>query len=100
MKRKYRNLTFIIILLSVVISFAISLYGLRRQQLAQEELRTAVFMADEGGNNKETAQALSALREHVLNHMNTDLQPSDSGGSEPPIQLPHKYYHDTLGSLA
>ena len=96
MNRKYRNLTFFIILLFVAGSFAVSLYALRQNNLQMNELRTAVLAADKKGNNKQLIAALSDLRRYVLRHMNTGLQPEGSKFSEKPIQLPYKYYRDTL----
>ncbi len=96
MKHKYRNLTFIIILLFAAISFATSLYGLRHNNIRMEELRAAVYKADESGDEEEVARALADLRHHVLSHMNTDLSPDNSESSEKPIQLTYKYYRDSL----
>ena len=97
MNRKYRNLTFVITLIVVVGSFATALYGLRHNNLRMNELRTAVFEADQGGDDEEIETALLNLRRHILNHMNTNLQRQDSENSEAPIQLPYKFYRDVLG---
>ena len=96
MKRKYRNITFIIILLFVAISFVTSLYGLRHNNMRMEELRAAVYKADEGGDKEEIAKALTDLRHHILSHMNTNLNPDNEESSEKPIQLTYKYYRDSL----
>lgn len=96
MNRKYRNLTFILILFWVAISLMTTLYGLRHNNQRMEELRAAVVAADKSGDEKKLEGALSALRDHVLSHMNTELQPRDAESSEKPIQLSYKYYRDTL----
>ena len=96
MNHKHRNLTLGLIILAVLISLSFSIFTLRHNNIRMKELRTAVFSADEAGNEKELIKALNALRSHVLEHMNTDLQPADLDGSEKPVQLPYKYYRDTL----
>ena len=98
MNRKYRNLTFVIILFVVAVSFMTALYGLRHNNLRMRELRTAVFAADEKGDEEEVSRALKELRRHVLEHMNTGLRIQDSENAEAPIQLPHKYYRDTVAA--
>ena len=96
-RRLVRNITLVMILLVVLGSFSLSLYGLRRNNLRMAALRTAVFQADEGGDEQELEEALQELRQYVLAHMNTDLQPRDAGrGAAKPIQLPHKYYRDNV----
>ena len=91
------KVTFVITLLVVFSSLALALYGLRRNNLHMSELRTAVFQADEAGDEQELEEALQELRQYVLAHMNTDLQPRDAGsGSAKPIQLPYRYYQDNV----
>ena len=94
-RRQIRNITFILTLMVVLGSLALTMYGLRRNNTHMGELRRAVFVADEKGGDQELEEALQALREHVLGHMNTELQPDDvEEGNIQPIQLPHKYYRD------
>lgn len=96
MNRKYRNLTFILILFWVAVSLMTSLYGLRYNNQRMEELRAAVVAADRNGDDEKIEEALFALRDHILYHMNTELQPRNVENSEKPIQLSYKYYRDTL----
>lgn len=96
MNRKYRNLTFVIILFFVAGSLAAALFALRQNNLRMRELREAVFIADREGSEEELDTALIKLQQHVVRHMNTDLTPGDDGGSEKPIQLSYKYYRDTI----
>ena len=94
-RRTIRNITFILTLMVVFGSLALAMYGLRHNNVRMGELRAAVFLADEEGDDQKLEEALQALRQHVLGHMNADLQPNDAGESDlQPIQLPHKYYRD------
>ena len=93
----WRNITFLFILILVISSGVASLYFLRQNNTKMERLRAAVFAADESGaSGEELEAALQKLRNHVLNHMNTDLYPPGTESKEPPIQLPYKYYRDTI----
>lgn len=94
---RHRNITFLLILLCVVISGMFALHHLRSNNLEMQKLRSAVFEADRRGvSDTELENTIQNLRHHVLNHMNTDLYPPGSQSTEPPIQLPHKYYRDTI----
>ena len=93
----YRNLSFLLILIYLVASGFWSLHSLRHNNAEMDRLRSAVFVADEVGVDDATLERhVQALRHQVVNHMNTELQPPDTKSSEPPIQLPHKYYRDTI----
>ena len=97
MNKKIRNITLILLFLVVLGSFVTSLYTLRNNNLRMKQLRTAVIEADEEGDNAKLEEALDALREQVIYHMNTDLRlDSDTKSGEKPIQLPYKHYRDTL----
>ena len=67
---------------------AISVAPLRHNNLEMVRLRNEVTVADEFGGDVEAA--LRALREHVHNHMNTDLTGGDLA-IYPPIQLKYRY---------
>lgn len=75
-------------LLAALICGAVSIYGLRQNNLQMIKLRGAVFQADQ--DNGDVNTALNNLRSYVYAHMNTNL----SGGNNtiyPPIQLKHSY---------
>ena len=96
-RRLLRNITFAITLVIVFGSLGVSMYGLRQNNTRMWELRSAVFEADESGDNQRLEDALQALRQHVLLHMNADLKPRDAESSGlKPIQLPYKYYRDVV----
>ena len=93
----WRNITFLSILILVISTGVLSLYFLRQNNTEMQRRRSAVFRADEQGvSNEELERKLQSLRDHVVNHMNTDLYPPGTNSREPPIQLPYKYYRDTV----
>lgn len=95
--RRYRNLTFALILVGLLGSLTVGLLALRQNNLRMRELRTAVFEADQQNkSDEELEKALQALRQHVLTHMNANLKPVNTDSGAPPIQLPYKYYRDTV----
>lgn len=67
--------------------FVTAIFALRANNQKMIELRAAVFAADEQGGDVETA--LKNLREHVYQHMNTDLAAGNN--IRPPIQLKYRY---------
>lgn len=75
-------------LVIAVLSGILAVGALRANNLRMIELRKALYVADEQAGDVEGA--LRALREHVHNHMNTDLV-SGSNGVRPPIQLKYTY---------
>ena len=96
-RRLLRNITFVATLVVVLGSLSTALYSLRHNNTRMGELRAAVFEADESGDDQRLEEALQALRQHVLLHMNADLKPRDTESSGvKPIQLPHKYYRDVV----
>ena len=95
--RRARSLSFFIICLTLCLSLLSSLYHLRQNNLEMNRLREAVFEADRlGKSDAEVERALQLLRKHVINHMNSDLGGQEAESQAHPIQLPYKYYRDTL----
>lgn len=62
-------------------------FGLRSNYQQMDQLRTAVYQADE--QNGDTEAALQALQRYVTSHMNTSLTADSS--IYPPIQLKYTY---------
>lgn len=81
------KISLVLIIIGLIISIALSLFGLRSNNLKMIELRQAVYDADKADGDVETA--LINLRQFVFGHMNTDLRSSDN--SEPPIQLVYRF---------
>ena len=75
----------------LVLSVILSVFGLRHNNLKLITLREAVVVADKNGQDAQIDLALRDLRSHVINHMNADL-----GQGSSIIQLPYKYYRDSL----
>lgn len=71
-----------------IASGVFSIYQLRLNNQEMIKLRSAVYVADEKGENVEPA--LRNLRHYVHSHMNTNLS---SGGNaiKPPVQLKYSY---------
>jgi hypothetical protein len=67
------------------LSSVVAVWALRQNNLKMIELREAVMEADQ--TSEGVNEALTALRQQVHSHMNTDL----TGGAHPPVQLPHTY---------
>ena len=89
-------MSFLIIIL--IISLVVALASLRQNYQTMVDLRQQVFDADRVGADDIDAK-LIALRNFVVNHMNTDLQKNKSLNNvytEKPIQLAYRYYRDNL----
>lgn len=70
------------------VSGVVTVVALQNNYRQMAELRQAVFTADKQDGDIEAA--LRDLREHVYNHMNTDLSGGDNA-IYPPIQLKYEY---------
>ena len=93
----YSKLLLIFIIFGLIASGLLSLISLRHNNVRMAELRSAVFEADRlGKSDQEINQTLIDLRNYVTHHMNTSLSPSGEVSNEAPIQLPYKYYRDTV----
>jgi hypothetical protein len=75
-------------LVPAIIFALMAISGLRQNYATMIELREAVYTVDQ--ENGDIEAALKELREHVHNHMNTNLS-SGSNAIKPPIQLKARY---------
>ncbi len=91
---KLRPISHWYFLAAFLISSVTAVTALRNNNLEMVHLRDAVIEADKTGQNLN--ETLSALREHVYSHMNTDLTSGDNA-IYPPIQLQHTYERLTKG---
>ncbi|MCY3804496.1 MAG: hypothetical protein OXF85_01340 [Candidatus Saccharibacteria bacterium] len=86
----------LVLMIILLVSGGLSLYGLRHNHLIMEEYKQAVFEADRQGQpDYKVDQLILRLKAHVENHMNANLQ-QDSDSEEDPIQLSYRHYRDTL----
>ena len=87
----------------LIVSFVSAISSLRQNYTTMLDLRQSVFDADRRGDQDLDFQ-LRALRNFVINHMNTDLQKTIkkkpgvlvNPNQEKPIQLAYSYYRDNL----
>ena len=75
-------------LLVALVSLAIAIPALRKNNEQMVQLREAVYTADR--DNGDVEAAIRALREHVYGHMNTSLT-TGPNAVHPPIQLKYSY---------
>lgn len=75
-------------LVPAIIFALLAVHGLRSNYSTMVTLREQVYVADQQNGDVETA--LTNLRSHVYNHMNTDLA-SGTSAIRPPIQLKSRY---------
>lgn len=76
------------ILILALFFLVLGIQGMRQNYAEMVRLRQAVTVADEQNGDVETA--LRELRQHVYNHMNTNLA-SGNVAIKPPIQLKYRY---------
>lgn len=76
------------LLILAILSGVICIFALRANNEHMVQLRTALYQADQKGQN--VKGALVALQSYVVSHMNTDLS-TGTGSVYPPIQLAGTY---------
>lgn len=79
------------------VSFVVSVYGLRQNNLEMVRLREEVYKADK--SNGDVRTALTNLQRHVTSRMNTDLT-AGSNPVKPPIQLLYTYERLQAANIA
>lgn len=75
-------------MLGVILLGTVCIVSLRNNNKEMVRLRAAVYVADEKGDDVESA--LRNLRQYIYSHMNTSLA-SGPNAVHPPIQLAHTY---------
>lgn len=85
---KLRRFNAVYFLVLSLVCFATSITALRQNNLTAIRLRDEVVRVDEQNGDIETA--LRNLREHVYNHMNSDLA-GGTGNVQQPVQLKFRY---------
>ena len=89
----FRNLSLVFILAFIILTGFFCLYSLRANNLRMQQLRQAVFVADEAGKPQaEIEKRIQRLRVYVAHHMNTGIEAEAEDDSSAPIQLAHTYY--------